>query len=45
MQAKSHMTKLIELTSRFPSWKTLKDSEIRSYYNNKNLEIFQDKRM
>ena len=45
MQAKHHMAKLIKFFSKFLSWKTLKDSEIRSYYSNKNSDMFQDKRM
>ena len=45
MQAKRHMRKLIKFSSKFPSWKTLKRSEIRSHYGNKNFEMFQDKRM
>ena len=45
MQAKRHMAKLIKLSSKFPSWKTLKGSEIRSHYSNKNPEIFQEKMM
>ena len=43
MQAKRHMRKLVKLSSKFPSWKALKDSEIRSHYRNKDFEMFQDK--
>ena len=32
MQGKRHMTKWIKLSSKFPSWKTLKGSEIRLHY-------------
>ena len=45
MQAKRHMTKLMKFSSKFPSWKTLKGSEIRLHYSNKIFEMFQDKRM
>ena len=45
MQAKSHMRKLVKFSSNFPSWKTLKGSEIRSHYSNKVFEMFQDKRI
>ena len=38
MQAKRHMAKLIKVSSKFPSWKTLKDSEIRLRYSYKNSE-------
>ena len=45
MQTKHHMTKLIKLSSKFPLWKTLKGSEIRSHYSNKYSEMLQDKWM
>ena len=39
MQAKCHTTKLIKCSSKFPSWKTLKNSEIRSHYRNKSWDV------
>ena len=45
MQAKNHMTKLIKFSSKLPSWRTLKGSEIRLHCSNKNSETLQDKRM
>ena len=45
MQAKRHITKLMKLSSKFSSWKTLKGSEIRLHYSNKNSEMFQDEQM
>ena len=45
MQTKHHMTKLIKFSSKFPLWKTLKGSEIRSHYSNKYSEMLQDKWM
>ena len=38
MQVKRHMTKLIKVSSKFPSWKTLNDSEIRLRYSCKKSE-------
>ena len=37
--------KFSKILSKFPSWKTLKGSEIRSNYSNKTSEMLQDKRM
>ena len=37
--------KIRKIIFKFPSWKTLKGSEIRSHYSNKTSEIFQDKPM
>ena len=45
MEAKYHMTKLIKFSSKLPSWRTLKSSEIRLHYSNKNSEMLQDKQM
>ena len=45
MQAKHHMTKLIKLSFKLPSWKTLKGNETRLHYSNESLGIFQDKRI
>ena len=45
MEAKRYMTKLRKFSCKFSSWKTLKVSEIRSHYSNKNSETFQDKQM
>ena len=45
MYAKNHMAKLIKFSSKLTSWRTLKGSEIRLHYSNKNSEILQDKPM
>ena len=45
MQAKRHMSKLVKFSSKFPSWKTLKEVKFRSHYSNKNSEMFPDKLM
>ena len=37
MQAKNHMTKLIKLSSKLPSWRTLKGSDNRLHYSNKKF--------
>ena len=37
MQAKNHMAKLIKFSSKLPSWRTLKGSDNRLHYCNKNF--------